>query len=279
MSAIYRFLGVETPFDPSHRFVTSWLLSPWVLFAVRAVISLYTFTSTFYILAYQGLSSPSKNAGTTFSFFTSLTYWGIAFYTFFAAIHTFSYAKTGRPLLSKWPRPLQALHSIFYTTIVTYPFLVTVVFWALLYDTYVFSSRYSTWSNISQHGLNSLFALSELVLPRTSPPPLLHLLILLVLLALYVGLAYLTHATQGFYPYAFLDPSTGGQGRVTAYAFGILAAIIVIFIVVWGLIWLRRWLTERVARREGVFSTADTFRPTTYPEGRMTDVEVAMAEK
>ena len=44
--------------------------------------------------------------------------------------------------------------------------------------------------------------------------------------------------------YNFLNPSKG-QGRVAAYVFGILAAVIVIFGVVWSLIWLR----DKVARR------------------------------
>lgn len=64
-----------------------------------------------------------------------------------------------------------------------------------------------------------------------------------MLLLLYLGLAYLTHATQGFYVYNFLDPDTGA-GKVTGYCFGIFAAILVIFFVVWGLIWVRRRLTR-----------------------------------
>ena len=64
-----------------------------------------------------------------------------------------------------------------------------------------------------------------------------------MLLLLYLGLAYLTHATQGFYVYNFLDPDTGA-GKVTGYCFGIFAATLVIFFVVWGLIWVRRRLTR-----------------------------------
>jgi len=76
---------------------------------------------------------------------------------------------------------------------------------------------------------------------------------LIILLALYLCLAYLTHATEGFYPYGFLDPSSGHSGRVAAYAFAILAAIVVIFLVVWSLIWMRRWVTEKVAHMNGKF--------------------------
>lgn len=76
---------------------------------------------------------------------------------------------------------------------------------------------------------------------------------MILLLALYLALAYITNATKGFYPYGFLDPSNGHSGRVAAYAFAILAAIIVIFLVVWALIWARKRLTERTMRMKGKF--------------------------
>ena len=57
----------------------------------------------------------------------------------------------------------------------------------------------------------------------------------------------MVHAIDGFYPYNFLDPSTG-SGKVAGYCFGILAASIVIFGVIWGLIWFRGW----AARRSGL---------------------------
>ena len=38
MSRLYRLMGVDSPFDPTHRFETSWLLPPWALFGVRALI-------------------------------------------------------------------------------------------------------------------------------------------------------------------------------------------------------------------------------------------------
>ena len=99
---------------------------------------------------------------------------------------------------------------------------------------------------VSQHALNTSFAFFEIVVPRTTPPPWLHLLPLIVILALYLALAYVTYGTQHFYTYSFLDPTLHGGGRVVAYMFGILAAILVIFVVVWLLIRLRQWITERV---------------------------------
>jgi hypothetical protein len=45
----------------------------------------------------------------------------------------------------------------------------------------------------------------EMILPRSDPHPWLLLVPIVIILALYLGLAYLTHATEGFYVYSFLD--------------------------------------------------------------------------
>lgn len=105
---------------------------------------------------------------------------------------------------------------------------------------------------ISQHALNSLFALFEIIIPRTSPPPPLHVVFLIFLLACYLALAYIAHATEGFYPYSFLDPEKG-NGRVAGYCFGILAAILIIFGIVWVVIWLRNLAVEKMGL-EGKFA-------------------------
>ncbi|RYP54008.1 hypothetical protein DL768_001158 [Monosporascus sp. mg162] len=275
--------------DPTHRFETSWLLPPWALFAFRALFALYAFTTLFFRIGW-GCTHPSSTPATagdgdttntadapvevggercgstkaSFSFFTVLTYWGIAFYLLVAAVHTATYARnaTSRgPLLARFPRPLQALHSLFYTTVITYPLLVTIVYWAVLYPTSFgaaggFPNVYTAWGNASQHALNSLFALFEIFIPRTQPPPLVHLWWLIVILALYLGLAYVTLATQGFYVYPFLNPAenAGGRRGVTGYIFGILAGVIVVFGVVWGVVWVRRWVTEEKMGCKGKFA-------------------------
>ena len=250
--SFYSLMGAPKPFDPTHRYASSWLLPPYALFALRALFALYAFTTIFFILAWNPTHNDRVGDRHWFSYFTNLTYTGLAFYFLFSSIHTFSYARRGRPFLQSWPRALQALHAIFYTTIVTFPILVTAVFWAILYTGH-FATEAEAWANTSQHALNTVWASFEILISRTDPPPPLHLLFLLILLALYLGLAYLTHATQGFYTYAFLDPANG-EGSLCAYVFGILAGMIVLFCVVWLVIWLRRWLTEKKLRMEGKFS-------------------------
>lgn len=184
-----------------------------------------------------------------------LSYWGLASYLVFAALHTFFYARRGRAPLDAWPRPLQALHALLYSTVTIFPFLVVIVFWGLLSLPTTLSTPFSAWGNISEHALNGVFAFVELVLPRTSPSPWIHLPFLLLLLALYLALAYVTHATKGFYTYTFLDPGLQGS-LVAAYVFGIAVGICILFALVQGLIWLRRWITEEKLGFDGVFAHA-----------------------
>ncbi|KAI8947228.1 hypothetical protein F4801DRAFT_582641 [Xylaria longipes] len=245
---------LSRPFDPTHRFETSWLVTPKTLFLIRALLSLYAFTTLLFNIGYN-CARPSlggcDTARASFSFFTVLSYWGLGFYFLMSAYHTLMYARRGEAPLDSWPRVLQWLHSAFYSTATVFPFLVLIVFWALLSSPTTLATPYSAWSNISQHILNSVFAATEVVLPRTSPVPWDHLPFQLLLLALYLALAYLTHATKGFYTYSFLDKEKQGP-LVAAYVFGIAAAVFVLFAVVQGLVWLRRWITEEKLGYAGV---------------------------
>ena len=90
MPSFYRLLGVDSPvFDPDHRFVTSWLLSPAALASVRLLFSLYAFLTQFVILGLSGRVLDEQS----FSYFTVLTYWGLAFYFLVAGVHTAGYSR------------------------------------------------------------------------------------------------------------------------------------------------------------------------------------------
>lgn len=117
--------STEARFDPTHRYETSWLLPPSVLFGVRALLSLYAFATIFTIFGWQDGHGQSKSSRESFSYFTDLTYWGLAFYYAFSALHTCSYWLTGTPFLARWPRVLREAHAVFYSTVVVYPFIVT----------------------------------------------------------------------------------------------------------------------------------------------------------
>lgn len=246
-------------FDPTHRFATSWFLSPAILFAIRALLSLYAFTTLFTIFGWNGSHGMSEASRHSFSYFTHLTYWGLAFYEAFAALHTGSYWLTGTPFLARWPKALQIAHSTYYSTIVIYPFIVTIVYWGLLAPG-SFPSTFGVWSNTSQHGLNSFYALFEIIISRTTPLPWLDIIPTVIILAMYLALAYLTYATEGFYTYDFLNLQTHSSGIVAAYIIGILVAAIIIFLLVRYLIMLRVWVTEKKLGKMGRFSAREQHR-------------------
>ncbi|CAN8100938.1 unnamed protein product [Discula destructiva] len=243
--------------DPSHRYETSWLLPPYALAALRATLGCYglfvlLFQSGWYCTHASEGGCPS--AADQFSYFTVLTYWGLATYNLTAATHTFTYARTGRPLLDRFPRPLQALHAFFHTTVTVYPFIVTAVYWGLIYPGVWFAATYDAWSNTSEHALNSVFALIELVLPRTPAPLWIHAWWVVFVLALYLSLAYVTYYTKGFYTYSFLDIQSQGSAITAAYIVGIAVGAVIVFSIVKGVVHLRLWATERLGGMEGKFA-------------------------
>lgn len=141
--------GVDPTSDDKHHFETSWLLPPALLAGLRSLISLYIFTSIFFFWGWDGTHGDRAAIGQSFSYFTWLTYWGIGFYMLFAAIHTACYARTGRSvLLDRWPRAFRVLHSLLYATVTTFPFLVTIVFWVLLFSPPWYKKTFTGWQNV-----------------------------------------------------------------------------------------------------------------------------------
>jgi hypothetical protein len=55
--------------------------------------------------------------------------------------------------------------------------------------------------------MNTIFALFEIFLTNVGPPPWLNLPLLVLILGGYLGVAYITHASQGFYgiPYKLVS--------------------------------------------------------------------------
>lgn len=112
------------------------------------------------------------------SYFTELSYIGLTAYYWAAAVQTLFYARYNRYLLQRWPRPLQALHVLLQSTIVSFrafsgpslipfhlpfiafklsnhlssaAFIVTIFFWALLSSPSTLSTTYSSASISSQY--------------------------------------------------------------------------------------------------------------------------------
>lgn len=164
---MYTSLGASSPFDPTDRYTTSWLLPPTILATLRLLLSLYAFTTIFVIFGWNDAHDGAQRSRRSFSYFTNLTYWGLAFYFLVSGLHTLSYARSGKSWLQTWPRALQAAHAVFYTTVITFPFLVTIVYWAILYSDPWFPVVFQAWSNVR----SPLPAKTPSILPPFSPLP------------------------------------------------------------------------------------------------------------
>lgn len=114
-----------------------------------------------------------------FSYFTDITYISLAFYFLFAAAHTLWYHHKGESSLNKWYRPFQLAHTVLFSTIITFPIIVTIVFWTLLSSKSTFATPWSAWANISKHALNSAFTIFEIVFSAVALQPWSHLLFLI----------------------------------------------------------------------------------------------------
>jgi len=263
----YQWLGVDTQFDPNHNLVTSPILSPLLLASARISFALYTLFTLLFVLIWESVKEGT--ADSFFSYFTDLSYIGLCAYFWASGVQTLAYAlgnRKGYPL-QRWPRILKSLHILLYSTITTFPIIVTVVFWALLASSDTFGTTMSSWRNISWHALNTVFALFEILFTHAGPLPWSHLPFMIILLAGYLGVAYITYATQGFYTYSFLNPQKV-HGYLAAYIAGIGVGEAIIFIIVRYVCVLREKLSSK--RTRSVPSSSETIdeweeleRPTT----------------
>lgn len=259
-TGVYELLGVAAPFDPSFSLVSSPLLPSLALALLRLILAFYGTVFVIFRLVYEGIRDHSD--ASFFSYFTDLSYIGLLAYNWAAGVQTLAFAlalrspsRAPRYPLQAWPRPLQFLHLLLQSTVVTFPVLVTAVFWSLLSSPSTLATRYSAWVNISEHALNTAFAALEIILTNASPAlpgrprsgvslPWIHLPFLIALLACYLGVAYITSATQHFYTYSFLNPHKE-HAKLAAYIVGIAVAEIVIFVIVRYIMMLRHFLVLR----------------------------------
>lgn len=259
---VYGWFGMTVPtFDPENRFVASPFLSPLTLGIIRLVFAAYMTACiiTEPILLKKGRRT-RRNAKKFPAYFTNITFISLAWYTlpsqpnpsrlhdadrssyfWVSGIYSIIYAITGRSPLAKYPKFLQLLHSLFYSTITTFPFVVTAVFWSLISmppHKKAFSTANLQWSNISFHCLNSVFALFEVLFSAVRPQRWTHSLVIAGILGLYIAMAYLIRLTAKFYVYEFMDPSMMGA-LTAAYIFGIGGLGTVTFVVVQVVVWVK----------------------------------------
>lgn len=162
-------------------------------------------------------------------------------YLWVSGIYSITYAITGHSLLRKLPRFFQLLHTLFYSTVTTFPFVVTTVFWSLISTPphkKAFSTAMLQWINVSFHCLNAVFAFCEVAFSAVLPQRWTHSLVILAIMGLYVAMAYIIYLSAHFYVYSFMDARMVGA-LTAAYISGIGGMGIVTFFIVQGLVWIK----------------------------------------
>lgn len=172
-------------------------------------------------------------------YFTTLSWVGLLMYSVLAFVFTIVEALgKASPLGHLW-KIVCLFHSFLYTTIVTFPFLVTGMYWAALTDGTEWTRLWPTWNNISFHVLNALFAAFEVVVPCTNLMPWCHLIGLYILLALYVALSSVNFQLRGWWPYPFLGEVMKREERSWIWPLVVITGTAGVFLIVQFCVWLR----------------------------------------
>ena len=166
MPSFLGLFGANPDLDSLHPYETSWLLSPGLFAGLRALIGVYLWVTIILIYSWDSAHGETKTIRESFSYFTYLNLWGMAFYFLVAFVHTILYARTGRSVIfNRLPRFFRALHSFFYTCNTTLPILVLIVYWSILYSNPWFPEVFTAWQNVQLspkfHYPSSIISLSR----------------------------------------------------------------------------------------------------------------------
>lgn len=150
-------------------------------------------------------------------YFTTLSYWALNCYFVVAAIYSLHWSRVSRhgrdagerdTLLSRLPAPLIFAHASLYATLAVFAPLITIIFWGILARVHGANATgypFATFSNVSQHALNSVAAAFEIVATDAPVPSWLCLGPIILVLALYLCLTAVFKAARGYAVYPFLD--------------------------------------------------------------------------
>lgn len=126
-----------------------------------------------------------------------------------------------------------------------------------------FPDDFSQWSMITMHSLNSVFALFEILVTSTEPFPLTHLPILLLIMSLYLPVAYIERYTEEIYIYLWLDPNNG-IAKLLLHIVGYAALITGYFFAVRYILILKHRLIINRRRRTSI-NSMNSQQPSHFP--------------
>ncbi|KAJ2303481.1 hypothetical protein IWW55_002907 [Coemansia sp. RSA 2706] len=211
----------------TRRVTAARIAGPGFLALLRLVLFAYTLTVWISAIVYDAQHGAMSGH---FAYFTYLCYTGLVAYFASALVHTAS-ACRGRATFTRMPRVLRLLHWLLFESVLVYAVVVSVLFWAVLYDAQAYAGGRHRWLNASVHAGN----VAGIMVDAAAGGMALsghwsHVLALEAVALAYVALAYVNRAANGWFVYGFLDYERLGW-RVLGIIVGLLAALAVIYYV------------------------------------------------
>ncbi|KAJ1963003.1 hypothetical protein GGI12_002311 [Dipsacomyces acuminosporus] len=241
-SRVHRFFRLHA-FNP-HRVSGSRALGPGGIAAVRAVLFAYALTVWVFTIVRDAHKGAMNGH---FAYFTNLCYTGLLAYLTSSLFHSVQNWRRGSPSsFTNMPYVLQLLHWVLFSSVLVYAVIVTVIFWSVLFDISKFSNTADLWSTTSVHALNTVFILIDMFLGAMAlSPHWSHPMLLAFVGLLYVMLAYLNEAVNGWFTYGFLNYKKL-KGFESLIILGIFVALLIVYYALYGIqLLLDRWLPLR----------------------------------
>ncbi|KAJ1912013.1 hypothetical protein IWQ60_009864 [Tieghemiomyces parasiticus] len=223
------------------RFVTSNLVAPRTLFFIRLILALYSLA----VLAVMFVANQER----FFNYMTCWSFFGLTIYlclaTYLSGRYSFGihrYTPEANPLVTA-SVATQAACWFLYETFATYHLLVPVVYWSVLYSSFADQPLIQILASIGPHATDFGILVIEVLFNRQQMQ-LSHWCIPIIVLAFYLGLAYLVWGVQQIFIYPFLNFNKL-HGWVALIIAGIALGTLIIFTVMYFVHRVRDYLLRR----------------------------------
>ncbi|KAJ2008014.1 hypothetical protein H4R26_000450 [Coemansia thaxteri] len=223
------------------------MFSTGAMLGVRATLFVYTLGVWIYTIVYDAQHGKIKGH---FVYFTNLAYTGLVGYLGSSTFHTLQlWRRNTSSSFTSMPATLQLLHWLLYDSVMLFATVVTVLFWSLIYKASDYTSAEQKWLTVSAHALNSCVLVDMLAGCMLFSPHWSHSLTLTIIVLLYVALAYINEAVNGWFTYDFLDYKKH-KTVVAPVVIGMFVGFILVYYAMYGLqLLLERLLPPRFASR------------------------------
>ncbi|RCH78806.1 hypothetical protein CU098_004850, partial [Rhizopus stolonifer] len=185
------------------------------------------------------------DSGKFFQFFTSLTYIGLHSYLITSCVNHFRYIRNkNMDFMLNQPAVLNYMYMYLYSTVITFNIVTPVVYWSLLYGSSTANTTVTVWLNVSVHAVSFFLMIFDVIMNRMKTP-IRMVVFPLITIILFMFLAFIVYACNGYWIYGFLDWSQGGKAALWYILVGIICVVGYFFQC------LIHWFRDFIARKSG----------------------------